>query len=127
MKKVITILLVFLLWVCFVNAQCPKKDTIVYNQFRDYVEWSKSHQKKTLEDFENEKYQMIYFDKVIIDKKNIPFFIVSYNTTRIKKASTLVREIEILEKFYSIGRGKRTYQEKFVNMTNKQKTNLLEV
>jgi len=70
MNKVITILLVFLLWVCFVNAQCPKKDTIVYNQFRDYVEWSKSHQKKTLEDFENEKYQMIYFDKVIIDKKN---------------------------------------------------------
>ena len=46
MKKVITILLVCLLWVCFVNAQYPKKDTIVYNQFRDYVEWSKSHQKK---------------------------------------------------------------------------------
>lgn len=60
-------------------------------------------------------------NKVIIDKKNIPFFIVSYNTTRIKKASTLVREIEILEKFYSIGRGKRTYQEKFVNLTNKEK------
>lgn len=77
MKKVITILLVCLLWVCFVNAQYPKKDTIVYNQFRDYVEWSKSHQKKTLEDFENEKYQMIYFDKVIIDKKNHKIYLYS--------------------------------------------------
>lgn len=77
MKKVITILLISLLWACFVNAQYPKKDTILYNQFRDYVEWSKSHQKKTLEDLEYEKYQMIYFDKAIIDKKNYKIYLYS--------------------------------------------------
>ena len=45
-----------MLWTLLVNAQHPKRDTIIYNQFRDYVEWSKQQHKKTLEDFENEKY-----------------------------------------------------------------------
>ena len=77
MKKIIAILLVCLLWACLVNAQYPKKDTIIYNQFRDYVEWSKQQHKKTLEDFENEKYQMIYFDKAIIDKKHHRVYLYS--------------------------------------------------
>ena len=77
MKKVIAILLVCLLWACLVNAQYPKKDTILYNQFRDYVEWQKQQHKKTLEDFENEKYQMIYFDKAIIDRKNKRIYLYS--------------------------------------------------
>lgn len=77
MKKIITILLICLLWAHYVNAQYPKKDTILYNQFRDYVEWSKQQHKKTLEDFENEKYQMIYFDKAIIDRKNHKVYLYS--------------------------------------------------
>lgn len=77
MKKIIAILLISLLWACLVNAQYPKKDTILYNQFRDYVEWSKQQHKKTLEDFENEKYQMIYFDKAIIDRKNHKVYLYS--------------------------------------------------
>ena len=70
MKKVIVILLLSLLWACFVNAQYLKKDTILHNQFSDYIEWSKANHKKRLEDLETEKYQMIYVDKAIIDKKH---------------------------------------------------------
>jgi DNA modification methylase len=35
-----------------------------------------------------------------VEKKDIPLFIISYNRTRLKKATTLLREIDILEKFY---------------------------
>jgi hypothetical protein len=77
MKKVIAILLLSLLWACFVNAQYPKKDTTLYNQFSDYVEWSKTHHKKRLEDLETEKYQMIYIDKAIIDKKHHRVYLYS--------------------------------------------------
>ena len=59
------------------KAQTIKKDTILHNQFSDYVEWQKQQHKKTLEDFENEKYQMIYFDKAIIDKKNKRIYLYS--------------------------------------------------
>lgn len=77
MKKII-LLLGIVLWTLCVNAQYPKKDTILYNQFRDYVEWSKQQHKKTLEDFENtEKYQMIYIDKAIIDRKNHRIYLYS--------------------------------------------------
>ena len=76
--KISLFTLLLTLWVIFVNAQTPKKDTILYNQFRDYVEWSKEQHKKTLEDLENpEKYQMIYFDKAIIDRKNHKVYLYS--------------------------------------------------
>ena len=45
MKKVIVILLLSLLWACLVNAQYPKRDTILYNQFSDYINWSKQYHK----------------------------------------------------------------------------------
>lgn len=77
MKKVIVILLLSLLWACFVNAQYPKRDTTLYNQFSDYVEWSKQYHKKRLEDLETEKYQMIYVDKAIIDKKHHRIYLYS--------------------------------------------------
>ena len=77
MKKVIAILLLSLLWACFVNAQYAKKDTILHNQFSDYVEWSKQQHKKRLEDLETEKYQMIYVDKAIIDKKHHRVYLYS--------------------------------------------------
>lgn len=35
-----------------------------------------------------------------VEKKDIPLFIISYNRSRLKKATTLLREIDILEKFY---------------------------
>jgi len=77
MKKVIVILLLSLLWACFVNAQYPKRDSTLYNQFSDYVEWSKQYHKKRLEDLETEKYQMIYVDKAIIDKKHHRVYLYS--------------------------------------------------
>lgn len=70
MKKVITILLVCLLWAHYVDAQYPKRDTILYNQFRDVVEWQKQHWKNRIEKETSESYQMIYVDKAIIDKKH---------------------------------------------------------
>ena len=66
-------------------------------------------------------FKKIDVNKIDIDKKDIPFYIVSYNRTRVKNASSILREIDILEKFYSIGRGKRTFQKKFVNLDEKQK------
>ena len=77
MKKLILFLLLILLWSVYVNAQYPKRDTILYNQFRDYIEWSKQQHKKTLEDFENEKYQMVYVDKYLIDKEHHKIYIFS--------------------------------------------------
>lgn len=35
-----------------------------------------------------------------VEKEDIPLFIISYNRTRVKKATTLLREIDILEKYY---------------------------
>ena len=72
MKKIISILFVLLLWACFVNAQYPKRDTILYNQFRDVVEWQKEYWKNRIEKETNEPYQMIYIDISIINKKNNP-------------------------------------------------------
>ena len=66
-------------------------------------------------------YTKIDVNKIDIDKEDIPYYIVSYNRTRIKNTRALIREIEILEKFYSIGRGKRTFQQKFANPDEKQK------
>jgi len=38
--------------------------------------------------------------QVKLEEKEIPYYIVSYNRTRLKKATTLLREIDILEKYY---------------------------
>jgi DNA modification methylase/ParB-like chromosome segregation protein Spo0J len=35
-----------------------------------------------------------------VEKDDIPLFIISYNRTRLKKVTTLLREIDILEKYY---------------------------
>jgi len=77
MKKIISILLVLLLWACFVNAQYPKRDTILYNQFRDMVEWQKEYWKNRIEKETNEPYQMIYIDISIINKKNKKIYFYS--------------------------------------------------
>jgi hypothetical protein len=37
---------------------------------------------------------------VELSNKDIPYYIVSYNRTRLKKITTLLREIDILEKYY---------------------------
>jgi hypothetical protein len=66
-------------------------------------------------------FKKIDVNKIEIDKKDIPYYIVSYNRTRIKSPTSILNEIDILEKFYSIGRGKRTFQKKFVNPDEKQK------
>ena len=77
MKKVIAILLVSLLWACFVNAQYPNRDTIHYNQFRDLVEWQREYWKNRIEKETNEQYQMIYIDRAIFDKKNKKIYLYS--------------------------------------------------
>ncbi|MEO0066420.1 MAG: hypothetical protein RI983_1746 [Bacteroidota bacterium] len=44
-----------------------------------------------------------------IENKDIPLFIISYNRSRLKKATTLLREIDILEKFFYTSKEKRNY------------------
>lgn len=78
-KVVVLIILTTLLslWVVYVNAQ-TKKDSILYNQFRDYTEWLQKQHKQRVEELENpEKYQMIYIDKAIIDRKNHKIYLYS--------------------------------------------------
>ena len=43
-----------------------------------------------------------------VERRDIPLFIISYNRTRLKKATTLLREIDILEKFYYTSKEKRS-------------------
>ena len=62
-----------------------------------------------------QKYKYVNVNVLEVEKKEIPLMIVSYNRTRIKKPSCLLKEILILEKSYSIGKGKRTFQQKFAN------------
>jgi ParB-like chromosome segregation protein Spo0J len=45
-------------------------------------------------------FKKVEVKKVEIEEKDIPYYIVSYNRTRLKKATTLLREIDILEKYY---------------------------
>jgi DNA modification methylase len=42
-----------------------------------------------------------------VERRDIPLFIISYNRTRLKKATTLLREIDILEKFYYTSKEKK--------------------
>lgn len=44
---------------------------------------------------------------ISVEEEDIPLFIISYNRTRLKKASTLLREIDILEKFYYTSKEKK--------------------
>ena len=54
-----------------------QKDTILYNQFRDYVEWQKRVHNKMIEDATEEKYQMVYADKVVIDRFRHKIYVYS--------------------------------------------------
>jgi hypothetical protein len=45
------------------NAQPSKKDTILYNQFRDYVQWQKENESE-------EREPEVYIDRILIDNKN---------------------------------------------------------
>ena len=68
----------FLFFVCFsLTSYCQKKDSTLYNQFRDYVDWQKNRFKEIINDETDEKYQMIYVDKYIIDKKHHKVYIFS--------------------------------------------------
>lgn len=51
--------------------------TILYNQFRDVVEWQREHWKNRIEKETNEPYQMIYIDISIINKKNKKIYFYS--------------------------------------------------
>jgi ParB-like chromosome segregation protein Spo0J len=46
--------------------------------------------------------------KVELSNKDIPYYIVSYNRTRLKKVTTLLREIDILERYYYTSKEKDT-------------------
>lgn len=46
--------------------------------------------------------------KVELSHKDIPYYIVSYNRTRLKKVTTLLREIDILERYYYTSKEKDT-------------------
>jgi DNA modification methylase len=62
-----------------------------------------------------------------VEKSEIPLMIVSYNRTRVKKPSCILKEILILEKSYRIGRGSREFQKRFVNVGKKVKGDTREI
>lgn len=66
MKKMLLII-GFLVLSQISNSQ-SKKDTSLYNQFRDYVEWQKKLHQQTLDEMERDRYQLIYVDKIFIDR-----------------------------------------------------------
>jgi hypothetical protein len=70
------ILLLFFVSVSL-TSYSQKKDSTLYNQFRDYVDWQKRIHKQTIEESTEEKYQMIYVDKYIIDRKRHKIYIFS--------------------------------------------------
>ena len=74
---ILVVMILYLVLMSLTSNGQTQKDTILHNQFRDYVEWSKQQHKKTLEDFEGEKYQMIYIDKAIIDRKHHRIYLYS--------------------------------------------------
>ena len=55
----------------------PKRDTIVYNQFTQIIEWQREHWKNRIEKETTDQYQMIYVDKAIIDKKHHRVYLYS--------------------------------------------------
>lgn len=66
MRPIITLLLLFV----SIHTFSQKKDTtVLYNQFRDYVDWLHKREKDLVFGDDNEKYQMVYYERYIIDKK----------------------------------------------------------
>ena len=60
-----------------------------------------------------------------VEKKDIPLFIISYNRTRLKKATTLLREIDILEKFYYTSKEKRSGADIYAEMIKGDKRKVI--
>jgi len=55
------------------KAQVIKRDTLLYNQFSDYVNWSKqlAKEKKTeSHDHDEDRQPEIYIDRIVIDRRN---------------------------------------------------------
>jgi len=77
----IIVLIMFLYFffasIYFASAQ-TKVDTIVSKKFKEHNEFLTQQHKQRLDELENpDKYQMIYFDKVIIDRKNKKIYLYS--------------------------------------------------
>lgn len=76
MRKII-LLVILMLWVLFVNAQ-TKPDTLISKVFKNHIDFISQQHKQRIEEFENpDKYQMVYFDKAIIDRKNHKIYVYS--------------------------------------------------
>lgn len=61
----------------YANGQV-KVDTLTSKVFKNHYEFITQQHKQRLDDLENpDKYQMIYFDKAIIDKKNHKIYLYS--------------------------------------------------
>lgn len=73
----VMILYLMLASIYFAEAQ-TKIDTIVSKKYKEHTEFLRQQHKQRIEEFENpDKYQMVYFDKAIIDRKNHKIYVYS--------------------------------------------------
>jgi len=76
---IVLVMILYLLFasIYFAEAQ-TKVDTILSKKFKEHNEFLIQQHKQMLDELENpDKDQMIYFDKVIIDKKNKKMYLYS--------------------------------------------------
>jgi len=76
---IVLVMIFYLLFLSFYFAEAQTKvDTIVSKKFKEHNEFLIQQNKQMLDELENpEKYQMIYFDKVIVDRKNKKIYLYS--------------------------------------------------
>jgi len=90
------------------KAQTIKKDTILCNQFRDYVEWNKQKQNQ-IEVCENEEREPeVYIDRILIDNRNKKILLYSNYHLIWKGELGMILQLDINKRTRKGGRGEQT-------------------
>jgi len=89
------------------KAQTIKKDTILHNQFSDYVYWSKLKYKQT--ETENEEREPeVYIDRILIDNRNKKILLYSNYHLIWKGELGMILQLDINKRTRKGGRGEQT-------------------
>ena len=89
------------------KAQTIKKDTILHNQFSDYVYWSKLKYKQT--ETENEEREPeVYIDRILIDNRNKKILLYSNYHLIWKGELGMILQLDINKRKTKGGRGEQT-------------------
>ena len=106
---IITIAMIgfFLIVGLVTNAQPIKRDTILHNQFSDYVYWSKLKYKQT--ETENEEREPeVYIDRILIDNRNKKILLYSNYHLIWKGELGMILQLDINKRKPKGGRGEQT-------------------